>query len=192
MIASDPKIQYCVTGRDLSQIDPNSKRDSNMTVSRFPNLLNQVKMQIALAALRQAQTNYQAKYNEYLAKATKDASADIAQYMCQMLPMTGGAPVGGTAQQTISLAPPYAISYVVGAGLDNTLLTQGGHNTDTLTSGAHVDLSSGANTEDVLKRETVEKSSIAAICTYGVCGELASNAIKKSIELVKSDFWFYF
>ena len=38
----------------------------------------------------------------------------------------------------------------------------------------------GANTEDVLKRETVEKSSIAAICTYGVCGELASNAIKKT------------
>ena len=146
MIASDPKIQYCVTGRDLTEIVGPKK--ARTTKERFPNLLNQVKMQIALAALRQAQTNYQAKYNEYLTKATKDASADIAQYMCQMLPMTGGAPVGGTAQQTISLAPPYAISYVVGAGLDNTLLTQGGHNTDTLTSGAHVDLSSGANTED--------------------------------------------
>ena len=127
MIASDPKIQYCVTGRDLSQIDPNSKRDSNMTVARFPNLLNQVKMQIALAALRQAQTNYQAKYNEYLAKATKDASADIAQYMCQMLPMTGGAPVGATDRETVNLAPPYAISYEVSAGLSDTLLTQGGH-----------------------------------------------------------------
>ena len=127
MIASDPKIQFCVTGRDLSQIDPNSKRDNNMTVARFPNLLNQVKMQIALAALRQAQTNYQTKYNEYLAKATKDASADIAQYMCQMLPMTGGAPVGGTATENVSLASPYAISYEVAAGLNNTLLTQGGH-----------------------------------------------------------------
>lgn len=133
MIASDPKIQFCVTGRDLSQIDPNSKRDSNMTVARFPNLLNQVKMQIALAALRQAQTNYQAKYNEYLAKATKDASADIAQYMCQMLPMTGGAPVGGTATENVSLAPPYAISYEVAAGLNNALLTQGGRDSSTTT-----------------------------------------------------------
>ncbi len=133
MIASDPKIQFCVTGRDLSQIDPNSKRDNNMTVKRFPNLLNQVKMQIALAALRQAQTNYQAKYNEYLAKATKDASADIAQYMCQMLPMTGGAPVGGTATENVSLAPPYAISYEVAAGLNNALLTQGGRDSSATT-----------------------------------------------------------
>lgn len=138
MIASDPKIQFCVTGRDLSQIDPNSKRDNNMTVARFPNLLNQVKMQIALAALRQAQTNYQAKYNEYLTKATKDASADIAQYMCQMLPMTGGVPVGGTAQQTVSLAPPYAISYEVAAGLDDILLTQGGHDKSDTTGAVHV------------------------------------------------------
>ena len=82
MIASDPKIQFCTEGRSLDQITGEAKT----TVKRFPNLLNQVKMQIALAALRQAQTNYQAKYNEYLTKATKDASADIAQYMCQMLP----------------------------------------------------------------------------------------------------------
>ncbi|MBQ1927592.1 MAG: hypothetical protein II179_00830 [Alphaproteobacteria bacterium] len=138
MIASDPKIQFCVTGRDLSQIDPNSKRDNNMTVARFPNLLNQVKMQIALAALRQAQTNYQAKYNEYLAKATKDASADIAQYMCQMLPMTDGAPVGGTATENVSLAPPYAISYEVAAGLNDALLTQGGKSESATSAGGRI------------------------------------------------------
>lgn len=123
MIASDPKIQFCTTGRSLEQITG----DVASTAPRFPNLLNQVKMQIAIAALRQAQTNYQAKYNEYLTKATKDASADIAQYMCQMLPMSGGAPVGATDQETVNLAPPYAISYEVSAGLSDTLLTQGGH-----------------------------------------------------------------
>ncbi|MBQ6027839.1 MAG: hypothetical protein IJL21_04800 [Alphaproteobacteria bacterium] len=129
MIASDPKIQFCTEGRSLDQITGEAKT----TVKRFPNLLNQVKMQIALAALRQAQTNYQAKYNEYLTKATKDASADIAQYMCQMLPMTGGAPVGGTATENVSLAPPYAISYEVAAGLNNALLTQGGRDSSATT-----------------------------------------------------------
>ncbi|MBO7508743.1 MAG: hypothetical protein J6T57_00480 [Alphaproteobacteria bacterium] len=122
MIASDEKIQYCVTGRNLEQIT--GKGDK--TKARFPNLLNQIKMQIAIAALRQAQNNYQAKYNEYLTKATKDASADIAQYMCQMLPVTGGAPVGGAQDETVDLAPPYSISYEVGAGLNNKMLAQGG------------------------------------------------------------------
>ncbi len=139
MIASDLKIQYCVTGRDLTQIvGPDNARN---TTARFPNLLNQVKMQIALAALRQAQTNYQAKYNEYLAKATKDASADIAQYMCQMLPMTGGAPVGGSGleNQEVNLGTPYAISYDVAAGLDNKLLVRGGHDTSDTTGAAHVE-----------------------------------------------------
>ena len=140
MIASDPKIQFCTEGRSLDQITGEAKT----TVKRFPNLLNQVKMQIALAALRQAQTNYQAKYNEYLTKATKDASADIAQYMCQMLPMTGGAPVGGTATETVSLAPPYAISYEVGAGLNNTLLTQGGHDSSATTGAGHVENTNAA------------------------------------------------
>jgi hypothetical protein len=122
MIELDPQIQFCVSGRDLEQITGTAGK----TTARFPNLLNQVKTQIAVAALRQAQDNYNAKFNEYVTKATKDASADIAQYMCQMLPVSDGAPVGGTASETISLAPPYAISYEVGTGLNNRLLTQGG------------------------------------------------------------------
>lgn len=136
MIASDPQIRFCVEGRDLSQIDPNADRTT--TTARFPHMLDQVKMQIAVAALRQAQSNYQAKYNEYLTKATKDASADIAQYMCQMLPMTGGAPVG-TIEEKTTLAPPYAISYEVGAGLNNNLLAQGGHDTSSTSGATHVE-----------------------------------------------------
>ena len=133
MIASDEKIKYCVEGRNLSQITGQEDK----TVARFPNLLNQIKMQIAVAALRQAQNNYQAKYNEYLTKATKDASADVAQYLCQMLPVTGGAPVDGAGleNEITYLNPPYAISYEVGAGLNNTLLARGGHGSNQ-TSGA--------------------------------------------------------
>ena len=130
MIAQDEKIKYCVEGRNLSQITGQEDK----TEARFPNLLNQIKMQIAISALRQAQNNYQAKYNEYLTKATKDASADVAQYLCQMLPVSGGAPVGGVKDERVDLAPPYAISYEVGAGLNNTLLAQGGRGS-TMTTG---------------------------------------------------------
>ncbi len=135
MIESDPQIQYCVSGRSLEQI---TGEENKSTVARFPNLLNQVKMQIAIAALRQAQNNYQAKYNEYLTKATKDASADIAQYMCQMLPTTGGTPVGskGIVDEQTSLASPYAISYEIGAGLNNNLLTQGAGHTASSSKGS--------------------------------------------------------
>jgi len=135
MIGSDPQIKFCVEGRNLEQIT--GKKES--TTARFPNLLNQVKQQIAIAALRQAQSNYQTKYNELLTKATKDASTDVAQYMCQMLPVTGGAPIGGTLDEEISLAPPYAISYEVGAGLNNRLLSQGGRGSAATTEAVHVD-----------------------------------------------------
>ena len=122
MIEMDPEIQYCVNGRDLSQI---TGKKGEKTVARFPNLLNQLKMQIATSALRQAQDNYNAKLNKAIADASKDASADIAQYMCQMLPVMGGATLGGVVTDT-PLTAPYAISYDVGAGLNSNLLTQGG------------------------------------------------------------------
>ena len=64
MIAEDPEIQYCVNGRDLSQI---TGEKNASTTGRFPNLLNQVKMQIAISALRQAQDNYNTKLNYEIA-----------------------------------------------------------------------------------------------------------------------------
>lgn len=122
MIEQDPEIQFCVNGRDLSQINgvTNSK-----TTARFPNLLNQQKMLIAAAALRKAQDNYNAKFDAAVADATKGASADVAQYVCQMMAVAGGAPIGAVNVDT-TLTPPYAISYEVGAGLDNNVLAQGG------------------------------------------------------------------
>lgn len=121
MIESDQKIQYCITGRNLEQI---TGKKGDKTSARFPNLLNQVKMQIAIAALRKAQDNYNAKFTEYVSKATKDASADIAQYICQMIPNNGGA--GLSSEADTSLTPPYSISYEVGAGLTAKDLAQGG------------------------------------------------------------------
>ena len=142
MIAEDPEIQYCVNGRDLSQI---TGEKNASTTGRFPNLLNRVKMQIAVSALRQAQDNYNTKLNYEIAEATKNASTDLAQYMCQMLPTTGGAVLGGTDVDT-PLTKPYAISYDVGAGLDNSMLIQGAGRTASATGGtATLDTTAGAS-----------------------------------------------
>ncbi|MDE6571367.1 MAG: hypothetical protein K2L95_04105 [Alphaproteobacteria bacterium] len=121
LIAQDPEIQYCVNGRDLSQITGKKAQ----TTGRFPNLLNQVKMQIAIAALRQAQNNYNAKLNAEIARATQDASADVAQYMCHKIAESGGQMYGAVDADT-PLAEPYAISYDVGSGLTTADLTKGG------------------------------------------------------------------
>ena len=142
LIESDPEIQYCINGRDLSQITGN---EGEMTSGRFPNLLNQVKMQIAASALRQAQDNYNNKLNTAIAEATRDASADLAQYMCQMLPTTGGVVLGGLDVDT-PLATPYSISYDVGSGLDNSLLVQGAGRSSGATSGtASMDTTAGTS-----------------------------------------------
>ena len=141
LIESDPEIQYCINGRDLSQITGN---DGEMTSGRFPNLLNQVKMQIATAALRQAQDNYNNKLNTAIAEATREASVDLAQYMCQMLPTTGGVVLGGLDVDT-PLTEPYSISYDVGAGLDNSVLVQGaGRSSNAVSDTAVMDKTAGS------------------------------------------------
>ncbi len=123
MIEQDEKIQWCVAGRDLEQI---TGKSGEKTTARYPNMLNQIKMQIATAALHQAQENYNNKFNEYLTKATKDASADVAQYVCQMMPVSGGRALSPDQSVTKQLAEPYAITYEVGAGLTNDILLKGG------------------------------------------------------------------
>ena len=123
LISQDPEIQYCVSGRDLSQI---TGEDGAATQARFPNLLNQIKMQIAVSALRQAQDNYNNKLNTAIADATKNASADIAQYMCQKIAEKGGNVSGSQIAQSTPLTTPYSISYDVGTGLTAEDLTRGG------------------------------------------------------------------
>ena len=124
MIAQDPEIQFCVNGRDLSQITGEA---GAQTEGRFPNLLNQVKMQIAVSALRKAQDNYNTKLTEQIAEATKNASTDLAQYMCQKIAETGSYDSTiGAIEPSTPLTPPYAISYDVGAGMTLEDLTKGG------------------------------------------------------------------
>jgi hypothetical protein len=128
LIEKDPRISYCVNGRDLSQIT-GVKRGANdsETEGRFPHLLDQTKMLIAQSALRKANENYTKKLNAEISKATRDASVDLAQYMCQMMPMNGGAGVGAKEEVDTPLVPPYAVSIEIGSGLTMGQLMQGGH-----------------------------------------------------------------
>ena len=138
MIEQDPEIQYCVNGRNLSQI---TGKANDKTTARFPNLLTQVKMQIAVAALRKAQDNYNAKLNKEIADATKNASADLAQYMCQKIAQNGGSAGVGTASVDTPLTAPYAISYDVSAGMANSDLMKQAANMEsqyTTTAGSGV------------------------------------------------------
>jgi hypothetical protein len=106
-----------------------------------------VKTQIAVAALRKAQDNYNKKFTEEVTKATKDASIDVAQYMCQMLPVNNGEAGAGatsTVDTSTALAAPFAIVYEVSSGIDNQMLSQGGHGTSALSSGGVIDATAGA------------------------------------------------
>ena len=122
LIESDQRIQYCINGRDLKQIT-GGKRDN--TAARFPNLLNQYRVMIAMAALRKAQTNYNNKLSKAIEQAAKDASDDVAQYMCQKMvaDLGKGSNTTGGISETSPLTAPFAISYEVGAGLDTKTLT---------------------------------------------------------------------
>ena len=140
MIEQDPEIQFCVSGRDLGQITGKKEKTS----ARFPNLLNQVKMQIAVAALRQAQDNYNKKYNEYLAKAMDGASVDLANLMCNKLPASNGTAQGiSAAELNTSLMPAGAIVMEFG-GVSNASLAAGGSHSSTTLGKASASTASGA------------------------------------------------
>ncbi len=134
LVESDQQIQYCISGRDLSQINGKGSK-KNSTVARFPKLMNQYRVMIGMAALRKAQDNYNKKVNEAIAEATKGASADVAQYMCQKIASAGttsSSDKGITEQEPLTV--PYAISYDVGSGLSAKDLVRGGASSSGTTS----------------------------------------------------------
>lgn len=204
MIEQDPEIQFCVNGRDLSQItgDKGAK-----TEARFPNLLNQVKMQIAVSALRKAQDNYNKKYNEAVAEAMRDAEVDIAQYMCQMLPANNGAGFGGPSTTDVELSEPFAISYDVSSGLKTKDLAKGGRGSSAtsgkggLSVGGRIKMAISGGTREMwstFNRETrichLCSSTVTKNCTstykngfLGIIGSKTENKCTESAPVEKCE-----
>jgi len=168
LIESDQRIQYCINGRDLSQIK-GGKKGKNMTKARFPNLLYQYRTMIALSALRQAQDNYNKKVEEKIAEASKNASVDIAQYLCQKMADVGkGFSNADKVTPTQALTPPYAISYAVGRGVtDAELKAMSGSSTmssqSKMSEGSGMKNGSGTMTERIATFD--RESRTCKICT---------------------------
>ncbi|MBQ0013151.1 MAG: hypothetical protein KBS86_01080 [Proteobacteria bacterium] len=186
MIEQDPEIQYCVNGRDLSQI---TGRSGETTTARFPNLLNSVKTQIAVAALRKAQDNYNAKVTEEIANATKNASADVAQYMCQKIAESGNVSNMASIAPSTPLTPPYAISYDVANGLQNIELLNGGVGVSQLANSSYDNSGylggNSGNLGGVTKEVTSVFDRENRICH--VCTTTAT----QSCETTGSESWFH-
>ena len=140
MIEQDPEIQFCITGRNLGQITGKKEK----TTGRFPNLLNQVKMQIAVAALRQAQDNYNKKYNEYLGKAMDSATIDMANLMCNKLPAANGTAQGISAAELDTSIIPLGALVAEFGGISNSSLAAGGTHSSQRLGGARMSTASGA------------------------------------------------
>ena len=148
LIENDPKIQFCVEGRDLSQIKgatktKSGKKKTEKTEGRFPNLLNQVKIQIANAALRKAQDNYNLKYNEYVAKAMSAADVDMANLMCNKLPAGGDTGVSKQELDGPGLENVNALVLQYG-GVANSSLFKGGTKSSQRIGGSRMSTASGS------------------------------------------------
>lgn len=142
MIEADPEIQFCINGRDLSMI---TGKKGEKTEARYPNLLNSVKQQIAVSALRKAQDNYNKKYNEYIAKATAAMDLDMANLMCNKLPASNGSAQGISFEEldTSTMLKPGAIVIQFG-GVSNASLAAGGTHSSTQLGKASMSTASGA------------------------------------------------
>ncbi len=83
-IESDPKVQYCMNGRNfqgmrdkdgnIKQLGTRKKKDGSAQdgEARFPKLTDQIRQVITASALRMVKENYYAKYDELNDKMLKD------------------------------------------------------------------------------------------------------------------------
>ena len=86
ILASDPEITMCVSGRDMSQIRGVTSRNVvDRTTARFPHLLDSYTNVIANAVLDSAKSNYDAQYANLFAQAISTADEYKNQIYCNAL-----------------------------------------------------------------------------------------------------------
>ena len=69
-IESDPKVQFCMTGRQVQGL--NDKMIGRAGKARFPNLTGQIRQIIAASAIKNARENYLKKYDEEIERMMED------------------------------------------------------------------------------------------------------------------------
>ncbi|MBQ8256010.1 MAG: hypothetical protein IJY99_03540, partial [Alphaproteobacteria bacterium] len=79
-IEADPKVQFCMTGREVQGMKTGTGKKQTRTkigeksesAARFPQLTKQMRMIIATAALKKAKENYNKKYDKLSEKMLQD------------------------------------------------------------------------------------------------------------------------
>lgn len=80
-IESDPKVQYCMTGRQIQGMRTSNGETrqvigrSGANEGRFPNLTKQIRQIIATSALKNARENYNKRYDEEIERMMQDQVA---------------------------------------------------------------------------------------------------------------------
>ena len=78
-IESDPTVQFCMTGRQVQGV----RTVIGTNVGRFPELTNQVRLQIAISAFNKARKNYNDRYEELVEQQALD-NVELAERMAEI------------------------------------------------------------------------------------------------------------
>ena len=71
-VESDPKVQFCMTGRDVQGIQGRKLSTRGESQARFPQLTGQIRQIITAYALKNARDNYMLKYDEEIQRMMQD------------------------------------------------------------------------------------------------------------------------
>ena len=86
-IESDPKVQYCMTGREVQGVNTGGSRQiiggRGAELARFPNITQSMRMIIALRVLNEAKENYRTAFNKAMTSLMED-SVSVAEKVDQI------------------------------------------------------------------------------------------------------------
>ncbi|MEE1111282.1 MAG: hypothetical protein UIH99_03655, partial [Alphaproteobacteria bacterium] len=85
LLASDPTVHMCLTGRDMSQISGATRKTSTRTAARFPNLINSYAETMFDSLLTTAKDNYQREYAREISQANSHSQELRNILMCNAM-----------------------------------------------------------------------------------------------------------
>ena len=132
-IESDPKVQFCMTGRQVQGLSDRTFGRAN--AARFPNLTSQMRQTIVASAIKNARENYLKKYDEEIqrmmsdqVKAAQRIDADnalsVARQACSAWATSSGLPVQKTPKAS-NVGKYIAAGVIIAASVVAGIFTEG-------------------------------------------------------------------
>ena len=85
LLANDPTVHMCLTGREMSQISGNTRKTISRTAARFPNLINSYAETMFASLLTTARDNYQREYAREISRANSQSRELQNIMMCNAM-----------------------------------------------------------------------------------------------------------